>query len=64
MIKFLSLEFLGLSHRIPGKIKNAVYCLEISALVFMRYLSLKNVQNMQMRGLMTSITQPNITSSI
>ena len=33
MIKFLSLEFLGLSHRIPGKIKNAVYHLEISALV-------------------------------
>ena len=33
MIKFMSLEFLGLSHRIPGKIKNAVYSLEISALV-------------------------------
>ena len=33
MIKFLSLEFLGLSHRIPGKIKNAAYRLEISALV-------------------------------
>ena len=33
MIKFLSLEFLGLSHRIPGRIKNAVYHLEISALV-------------------------------
>ena len=33
MIKFLSLEFLGLSHRIPGEIENAVYCLEISALV-------------------------------
>ena len=33
MIKFLSLEFLGLSYRIPGKITNAVHCLEISALV-------------------------------
>ena len=33
MIKFLSLGFLGLSYRIPGKITNAVYCLEISALV-------------------------------
>ena len=33
MIKFLPLEFLGLSHRIPGKIKNAVYCFQISALV-------------------------------
>ena len=33
MIKFLSLEFLGLSHRIPGEIENTVYCFEISALV-------------------------------
>ena len=33
MIEFMSLEFLGLSHRIPGKIKNAVYRLEISSLV-------------------------------
>jgi len=33
MIKFISLEFLGLSHRIPGKIKNAIYIFEISALV-------------------------------
>ena len=33
MIKFLALEFLGLSHRIPAKIKNAVYCFQISALV-------------------------------
>ena len=33
MIKFLSLEFLALSHRIPGKAKNAAYRLEISALV-------------------------------
>ena len=33
IIKFMSLEFLGLSHRIPGKIKNAVYGFKISALV-------------------------------
>ena len=33
MIKFMSLEFLGLSHRIPGKIKNAVHSFEISAFV-------------------------------
>ena len=33
MIKLKSLEFLDLSHRISGKIKNAVYHLEISALV-------------------------------
>ena len=33
MIKFLPLEFLGLTHRIPGKIKIAIYCFQISALV-------------------------------
>ena len=33
MTKFMSLEFLGLSHGIPGKIENAVYRLEISSLV-------------------------------
>ena len=37
MIKFLSLEFLGLSHRIPGKVDNAVYRLEISALLPERF---------------------------
>lgn len=29
----MSLEFLGLSHRIPGKIKNNVYSSKVSALV-------------------------------
>ena len=33
MIKSLSLEFLGLSHRITGETKNAIFRLEISALV-------------------------------
>ena len=33
MIKFLSFEFLDLSYGIPVKITNAVYRLEISALV-------------------------------
>ena len=33
MIKFLPLDFLGGSHRTPGKNKNAVYRLQISALV-------------------------------
>ena len=33
MIKFISLEFLGLSHGIPGNIKNTIYSFEISALV-------------------------------
>ena len=33
MIKFLPLDFFGQSHRIIQKIKNAVYRLQISALV-------------------------------
>ena len=33
MIKFKSLEPLGLSHRNPGKIKNAINSYAISALV-------------------------------
>ena len=33
MIKFLPLAFLSVSHRIPRKNKNTVYCLHISALV-------------------------------
>ena len=33
MIKFKSLELLGLSHRIPGKIENAVYHFKVSTLV-------------------------------
>jgi len=33
MIKFLPLDFLGVSQRIPWKNKNAVYRLQISALV-------------------------------
>ena len=33
MIKLLSLEFLVLSHRMPGKIKNAFYRLQIFVLV-------------------------------
>jgi len=33
MIQILPLDFLVASHRIPWKNKNAVYCLQISALV-------------------------------
>ena len=33
MIKILPLDFLGVSHKIPRKNKNAVYSLQISALV-------------------------------
>ena len=33
MIKFLPLDILGVSHRIPSKNQNAVYRLKISALV-------------------------------
>ena len=32
-IQFMSLQLLGLSHRISGKVKNAIYSLETSALV-------------------------------
>ena len=32
MIKFLPLDFLGVTHWIPWKNKNAVYCFQISAL--------------------------------
>ena len=31
--QILTAQFLGLTHRIPGKIKNAIYCFQISALV-------------------------------
>ncbi len=33
MIKFLPLDFLSVSHRIPCKNKNTIYCFQISALV-------------------------------
>ena len=33
IIKFLPLDILGVSHRIPLKNQNTVYCLQISALV-------------------------------
>ena len=33
MIKFLSLDILGVSHRIPRKNQNAIYRFQISALV-------------------------------
>ena len=46
MIKFMSLEFLGLSHRIPGKIKNVIYSFEISALVqFEKCVKYENERN-------------------
>ena len=33
MIKFLPLDFLIVSHKVPWKNENAVYCLQISALI-------------------------------
>ena len=41
MIKFLPLEYLGLLHEIPEKIKKAVYRLEISALLVPEILKFK-----------------------
>ena len=57
MIKFVSLEFLGLSHKIPGKIKNAIFSFEISALV-PEIFQFEKCVNTQMRELMTSFTHP------
>lgn len=33
MIKFLPIDFLGVSHRNPGENNNAVNCLQISAAI-------------------------------
>mgnify|MGYP000656996860 FL=1 len=56
----MSLEFLGLLHRIPGRIKKD--CFEISALVPKKIVKFEKGENFQMRGIM-SFTQLNITSS-
>ena len=63
MIKFMSLEFLGLSHRIQGKIKNAIFSFEMSELV-PEIFQFKKCVNTQMSELMTSFTQPYVTSII
>ena len=57
MIKFKTLEFKGLSHRILGKIENAVNHLEISALV-PEIFQFEKI-SVQMRGPMTSFAQLN-----
>jgi len=63
MIKFLPLEFLGASHRIPWKNKNSIYRLQISALVPEIFKFEKSVKD---ANEMTDdvYTQPNIISSI
>ena len=65
MIKFLSLEFLGLSYRIPGKSTNAVYCLEISALVpeIFKFEKCIKFANERIDDVI-NFTQPSIKSSI
>ena len=60
MIKFLPLDFLGVSLRILWKNENAVYRLQLPALVPETFKFEKSVQNMQKRWLMMSYTQPNI----
>ena len=60
MIKFLPLDFLGVSLRILWKNENAVYRLLLPALVPEIFKFEKSVQNMQKRWLMMSYTQPNI----
>jgi len=65
MIKILPLDILGVSHRIPWKDKNAVYCLQISALVpeihacvFEKYMKYANEKTDDV------IYSPNIIRSI
>ena len=63
MIKFLRLDFLGVSYRIPWKDKNAVYRLQISGLVseifkFEKWVKYANEMTEM------SYTQPNIISII
>ena len=58
MMKFLYLEFLGLSNRIARKSKNAVYRLEISALVPEIFKFEKCVKYANELVMMSS-TQPN-----
>ena len=60
IIKFLPLDFLGVSHSILEKNKMAVYRLQISALVLeiFKFTKCVNYANE-----MTSYTQPNIISS-
>ena len=62
MIKFLPLDILGVPHRIPWKNQNAVYRLQISALVLEIFKFEKCVKYaIEMTD--DAITQPNITSS-
>ena len=63
MVKFMSLEFLSLSHRIPGKIKNAAFSFEICALVPEIFKFEKCVKYANERT-ETSFTQPYVTSII
>ena len=66
MIKFVPLQFLGVSHRILKKNKNAICHLQnlISALVPDILKFKKMCKILQMRLLMMSYTQPNIISVI
>ena len=65
MIKFLPLDYLGVSHRIPWKNKNAIYSLKISRLVreickFEKWLKYANV----MTDDVIKLIQPNALSII
>ena len=62
MIKFKFLEFLALSYRIPGKVENAVYCLEISALVpeIFKFEKCTKYANKRSDHVMPHSTQKNI----
>ena len=64
MIKIPPLDFLGVSHRIPRKNKNAVYGLQISALVPEIFVLEKYVKCANEMTDDVLIIQPNIMLSI
>ena len=64
MMNFLLLDILDVSQRMLWKNENSVYRLQKAALVRERFKFEICVKNMQMRWLMMSYTQPNITSCI
>ena len=61
MIKFLPLDFFGVSHRILCKNENAVYRLQITVLV-PKLFKFEKCVSMQMRGVKQLISQISLAS--
>ena len=66
MIKFLPLEYLGVSHRILWNNEKAVYCLQLPALVpeILKFEKCVKYANSTQTDDVIYTPQPNITSSI